>query len=572
MLNKSVKVIFSCLLVFIGQYSIAQNDVNQEFKSIKNKLEKITKKDSIKVTGSFYASGIYNLMYKNGSSTFDYALGGRAIIEYKGIKLPLQYSLSNGRTLSSISGPSFRTPNFSALGISPTKGNYTLHLGHRNMDFSKYTFNGQRFKGIGVEYNGEKLTTKSFKGDITFLSLTDLNLVSEKNNLITRKAWGNYTNYKFGMLSLGGIIFKSYDRAEESSQDLTLKENTSLELNSVLEIGSNFKIIALRALSAYTPDASDARVEIPTHSTLYNMLGLFEKKTSSRYNYASKIEFLYTFEKYNVSIDYEAIDRGYQSLGSLFYDNNFRQINANFSGQFLNRFQLNNTIGLRQDKEAVSLEDKNYQLVINSNLNIKANDKLNISLNYSNLKNTQKVFQQRPLSTRVDSIFLAQLSTSYGMNVNLLLDKEKQSSLNMIIKFQNGRGIQQDSVSTQNDIRNFISSLNYGIVVNDHRLNSTFSYFTNSTNLFSSETLSFSVGDSWKINDKSMFDMSLNLIRLTTNFNVAYQTLLNLDYGYKFNPKLTLTARSRVELNKNDDSFGLNLFSFGVDLDYTFGN
>lgn len=572
MRKKSVRSILSIFILFSSQFLFSQTDVNQEFESAKKNIENFTKKDSVQISGSFFANGLYNLVNRNGPSTFDYAVGGRAIIQYKGIKLPLQYSLSNGRTLSSISGPSIRTPNFSALGISPSKDNYTFHFGHRTMDFSKYTFSGQRFKGVGMEYNGEKLTTKSFRGEITFLSLTDLSLLSEKINAEKRYAWGNLTRYKFGVFTLGGIIFKSHDKTDEMNEEVILKENTSIEINSVIELGENFKIIATRALSAYTPDASDARVEIPTHSTFYNMLGLFEKKTSSRYNYASKVALQYTLNKYNLSLDYESIDRGYQTLGSLFYDNNFRQINANFSGQISDRIQISNTLGLRQNKESISLEDNNYQLVINSNLNLKASDALNFSVNYSNLKNTQKVFQQRPLSTTIDSIYLAQLSKSYGVSANLLLNKENQSSITMIVRFQDGKGIQQDSVSTENNIKNFISSINYGIVLNDHALNSTVSYLSNSTILFSSKTLSISVGDSWKINDKSTLNASFNLNQLKTDFNTAYQSLLNIDYGYKINPQFILTANSKLEMNKNDEPFGVNLFSMGLDLEYNFGN
>jgi hypothetical protein len=571
MTNQNTKTFFSILFLVVSYSVYSQTDVNQEVASIKNKIKKITEKDSLQLSGSIFVNGLYNFVNRNGPSTFDYAIGGRAILQYKGIKLPLQYSLTNGRTLSRISGPSFKTPNFSALGISPTKGNFTFHFGHRNMDFSKFTFNGQRFKGIGMEYNGDNLTTKSFKGEITFLSLTDLNLLSERTNAITRNAWGHLTKYKFGVLTLGSIIFKSHDEIKEPKQETILKENTSIEVNSILEIGTNFKIIALRALSAYTPDASDERVEIPTHSTLYNMLGLFEKKTSSRYNYASKVELQYSLNKYNLSLNYESVDRGYQTLGSLFYDNNYHQIDASFSGQLSKRIQLNNTFGLRKNKVSNNQIDNNYQVVVNSNINFKASNDLNLAFNFSNLRNTQKVFQQRPMSTVVDSIFLAQVSTSYGMNANLLLNKDKQSSLNLVLRYQDGKGIQQDSVSKDNNIRNFISSLNYGVVIDKHTLNSTISFLSNSTLLFSSKTFSISAGDSWRMNDKNNLDISLNLNWLITDFSNAYQILLNLDYGYKINPQFTVTANSKLEMNKNQESFGLNIFSVGVDLDYTFG-
>ena len=48
---------------------------------------------------------------------------------------------------------SFPKPTLS-IGMTPTIGNWKFHLGYSSMSFSKYTYSGLQFLGLGFEYQG----------------------------------------------------------------------------------------------------------------------------------------------------------------------------------------------------------------------------------------------------------------------------------------------------------------------------------------------------------------------------------------------------------------------------------
>src|SRR5690606_27179898 len=103
--------------------------------------------------------------------------------------------------------------------------------------------------------------------------------------------------------------------------------------------------------SAVTYDLQALRVNIQTHWTVYNMLGFYEKKTSSKYAYARKMSASYDIsENTQIGVNYERITKDYKSLGSLMFDHNFEAYTFNYSSAFLNnKINLSSDIGVRKD-------------------------------------------------------------------------------------------------------------------------------------------------------------------------------------------------------------------------------
>src|SRR5215813_12929828 len=60
---------------------------------------------------------------------------------------------------------SYTTP-FAQFGISPTYKWIKLHLGYRNISMSPFTFDGQTFKGVGIELTPKMFRFAAFYGSL----------------------------------------------------------------------------------------------------------------------------------------------------------------------------------------------------------------------------------------------------------------------------------------------------------------------------------------------------------------------------------------------------------------------
>jgi len=534
----------------------SQNIDSLSFKGAKKKIkEKIKKKASnkeLKITGNVNVSCDYNFININPSnSVFDYRFAMNVMVDYRGIKIPIQYLYSNGRTISQTFGPNFKTPSFRNFGLSPKKGNTTLHLGNRSMNFSKYTYEGVRFTGVGVEHEGEYLDLKAFYGKLNYINQNELAFFNEIENDNKRAAYGLFAQYTLGNLKLGGILFKATDRILPDLQpmDLSPKQNVALEFNSDYSVSEDIAIEFSRTLSAYSPDIRDPRVDILTHSTAYNLLGLFEQKSSSTYNYTNLAAIRYKLDKYDFAIEYEDVDKDYRSLGTFIYDNNYRSMSFVNSGFIIEPITYNTSLGIRKTKETNNLDDIRNSLITRTNVTYKPSEKLSFTGTYSNINNTQKTYNRRLNSTSIDSLSLLQVNQTIGLNSSYLISKENGAILNLFVNYQKGRGIRGDSLQNNNNVKNIniggVLTYNYKI----HNLSFSSFFVKNITSNFNNKMYTLSLSDKVNFSDSHALELttaynrimnsSINIDQLRlgcsylwkTNFDSEFRAIFNFDVG-----------------------------------------
>src|SRR5690606_17132939 len=233
-------------------------------------------------------------------------------------------------------------PKLNNLGISPKYKWAKLHLGMRSMSFNKYTYDNMRFKGVGAEIQPGKFMLKYFNGRLFQSSLNDLQYSNNLALPYTRKSWGLQTGYLSKTAEYSLIIFRAEDQFNAISDSVRLqtakpKANTAVGIVLKQQLFEKLKLSYESSVSAVTYDLQALRVNIQTHWTVYNMLGFYEKKTSSKYAYARKMSASYDIsENTQIGVNYERITKDYKSLGSLMFDHNFEAYTFNYSSAFLN--------------------------------------------------------------------------------------------------------------------------------------------------------------------------------------------------------------------------------------------
>jgi len=413
MLNFKIleKIKILCLLL-ASQIAISQNNINSIIDDKVTKINEIRTDSTIIVDGAI-KGGVRTIYDPEGNNQVVTNFSAQLKIKYKGFTIPLQYNFSNGRSIANIAGPNIKLPGFSNLGFSPTNGVTTIHIGNRSLDFSKYTYQGLRFTGIGLEHIPESYFIKAFRGKIQYTDPLENNFANNLNPPFERNAYGINLEKKINTLNIGFVVFHAEDdySARLIETQTAPKENTAIETYAILKLSEKLNVKYQTAVSAMSHDTQESKIDIGTHSTVYNMLGLFTKRTKSEYNYVKDLSFQYQLSEHEVSLNLVDIDSGYSSLGSLLFDNNYRSINMQVTGKLSRDIQYTSLFGLRSTKESRPTLPVRRQLQFNQSANWTVNEKLSLRGSYSNINNTQRVYQRRNLSSEIDSVFNAQISS-----------------------------------------------------------------------------------------------------------------------------------------------------------------
>ncbi len=330
-------------------------------------------------------------------------------------------------------------PTFKQLGFSPTYKWITVHLGWRNMMFSKYTLGGQTFLGVGVELKPGIFRFSAMKGRFR----KPLNYDSNKkysNKLPVYKREG-YA-FKVGVGSAESffdvIFFKGKDDPEsvdKLNQDSlpTPGENAVFGINSKLRINDHIRIFTEAAGSLYTRDVNASEIE---NNLSINAKKVFTPRLSSRINYAFKAGVSFSQSLWNIGISYEKIMPEYASMGAYYFKDDIERINISptlilfnnklrFSGSF--GLQRNNLLGVKRETTKNIIGRGNISYQMNEVFGI------NASFNSFNLK------QEDGNSVLNDTFRVAQINSSYSIAPywNWVKDSTLVQSVTASANFQN---------------------------------------------------------------------------------------------------------------------------------------
>ncbi len=569
---------FKLILVMCFSYSICLYGQKKGLKksSIFDKAEskfKELKSNEFKISGKIGLTSGYR--YTPINSNLDFRANANINIKYKGINIPLSYNFSNGRSIAQYNLPSYKTPSFNNLGISPTYKWAKLHLGHRQMSFSKYTYENLRFKGYGLELKPKKFQLLFFNGQLFTTSTRDLYFNNNASGSYYRKAWGTMFGYITEKDELSGIIFKADDDPNRIIQDQKFalsapKSNTVVSFKLKKTILKKFELKIEKALSAYTKDQREERISIPTHTTVYNMLGLYTKRPTSQYREATMASITFNAEKYKFSYNFEEIGKNYRSIGSLFFDNAYTSNTVNVTGTPLEKLTFSSEIGTRADRLINEKIGKSNRFITNSMVSYQFNENLNASLGFSNFKNTQSQYFQRLNSLDVDSLSLALVNSNLNLSSNYFLNKEKTQMLNFIFSTQRSNSIERDSLNTSNLSKNYLYNITYANKQEKQSWQANLGYIVNKNTFTSMKMINASINHTYDLSKISSLISGLQS-SFQSIVDQKRTTLMVINgYDLAFSKKGNLKLTSRTSFSNQKSKFAFQEWYIEMNANYSF--
>ncbi len=574
--NRNLVFKLVCLLILFSNNNLSGQKDKIKKSSVYNKIEskfKELKSNEIKISGKIDMITGYRITPIN--SNFDFRANVNINVKYKGINIPLSYNFSNGRSISRYDLPSYKTPKFNNLGISPTYRWAKLHLGHRQMSFSRYTYDNLRFKGIGVELKPKNFQFMFFNGQLFTTSTRDLYFNNNTSGNNYRKAWGTMFGYITEKDELSGIIFKADDDTTKIVQGpkfsmTTPKSNTVVSFKLKKTIFKKIEVKLEKALSAYTKDQRSEAIRIPTHSTVYNMVGLFTKKTSSLYREATMASITYNAEKYTFSYKFEEISKDYRSIGSLFFDNAYTSNTLNVTGTPIEKLTFSSEVGSRSDRLINEKTGKSIRFITNSMMSYQFNENLNASIGFSNLKNTQSQYYQHLNSLDLDSFSLALVNSNLNLSSNYFLNKEKTQMLNFIFSTQRSNSIEKDSINTSNLSKNYLYNLTYANKLEKQSWQTSLGYIVNKNTFTSMKMINASINHTYNLSKISSLISGLQSSFQSIVDKRRMTLMLINGYDLTFLKKGNLKFTSRTSFSNQKSKFTFQEWYIEMNANYSF--
>ena len=385
------------------------------FPVLAQNIEQVVKAKPITVTGGINMSGTGYSQFGGNSrrDPFSYQLGANMNFSLFGIvNAPFSATLTS-------ENKTFNRPSYRQIGFSPSYKWITVHAGWRNMDFSQYTLSGTTFCGIGVELQPETfpLRGKMVYGRFAKKTVQGDTISSYISEPIYNR-WGYGVMLSAGPLknSVDLMIFRAEDKHENNivfadSFPITPQENLTMGISTRQQLGKHFNLALQYAISAYTDDIRADEKQFSSYFYLNSLKPLYTPRLSSRHTSMYDVQLNFQTDIYTVGLRYNRIDPGYQSMGTLFLNNDTEDIQINASTSFLKRkINLSGSLGVQHDNLDSKQSSENRRITGSLNSSYQISQNLNVNVSYSNYNSTTE-------PTRIlilDSIKYVQVSKNFN--------------------------------------------------------------------------------------------------------------------------------------------------------------
>lgn len=367
---------------------------------------------------------------------FSWLINGNPVLTILGVDLPFSFVFSNFENR-------YYQP-FNQFGLSPRYKWVTLHLGYRNLTYSRYTLAGHRMLGAGFDLNPKKFRIGFMYGQLRRSASIDSTM--NANPLYIRPT---PTYKRLGMAGKIGygtnknfvdlIAFKGWDKT--SSLDSKLKdsiqpaENTTIGINSKVTFLQKMTWMVDIGLSAYTLNRLD-RLDSTGSKKAWprSVMGFLVKdKQSSDYYFAGETRLGYQEKVWGAQLIFKRIDPGYQSMGAYFFQNDVQEFSlANNFKLDSGKLNINTNIGFQIDNLKQQKTSTSKRFIGSANINYMPTQKFGVNFNYSNTGITNN-----PLITSPGDELFKQINNSLMLMPYWIWVNEKYvRNLNIILSFQ----------------------------------------------------------------------------------------------------------------------------------------
>ncbi len=315
--------------------------------------------------------------------------------------------------------------SFTRIGMSPYYKWAKLHLGHRAMNFSKYTMSNLNFFGVGMELNPEKVHIGAMYGRLAKAEPIDLSLTTPNLPVYQRIGWAAKLGYGDDKASADITLFTARDDENSIQIPANYPEQVTPEANLALGVTLQklfFDMIRVKVdygNSTLSPNALDA--DAPGKSITNFLI----RKKNTTYN-ANAIEgsIAYEGKTFNAGIMANRVDSDYKTLGTYFFNRDIMDVSA-FTQFGLLEGKLNTSLkaGIQSNNLDKSLPTTNKRFIYDAQLAY-AVEKVSAAFNFSN--NTSRV--NYILNQNLDSLNAVIVTRDIGLNVQYKLPAKGEIS------------------------------------------------------------------------------------------------------------------------------------------------
>jgi len=509
---------------------------------------------------------------------FFYTINANVNVKIYQIDLPFSMVLTAKNTSKSY--PSFsdlkeslkdninnRKNGFARIGISPYYKWAKLHLGHRSMNFSKYTLNNLNFFGAGMMLEPGKLRVGAMYGRIAKAEPINLSLVTPNLPVYQRIGWGTKIGYGDDKASADVTVFTAKDDDQSIDIPASYSKQVSPEANLVLGIQlqklffEKFRVkfdITNSGVSPNTLDADDADKSITNF--------LLKKKTTSYYGNALESSVGYEGKSFNAGISLNRIDSDFETFGAYFFNRDIQDIQAftNF-GLIQNKLNTSLKFGTQSNNLDGSKPTTTTRLIYDINT-VWSDKKINVQANYSN--NASDI--SYVLNQQLDSLNAVVVTQDIGLNVTytLPLKSQQQHLLSLSGNMQDvSDDIEKTTSSTSSKL--FLLNTSYMLKTKSKwaftaRVNYNKNEFQGTTlnrtgfgagvkKEFLSGKLSLGVNSNYFLNKNASGSKSTNMQSM---LNIGYQLFKGLNTQFTWG-LLTTKANAGNKFTENTGNLGL---------------
>jgi hypothetical protein len=372
------KYFLACWLLLTSGMAVAQD------------LTTLKKQKPFKINGSIGASANFYTSNEPIATRppFGWNIYGNFTPAVYGISLPVSFVINQY-------GKSYQQP-FTMFGLSPTYKWAKLHLGYHTMQMSPLVFDGQSFRGAGLELNPKLFRFGAFYGKLNRKINEDTTGGRFAQPQFSRIGYGlkigvgNNTNY-FDLI---------YFHAKDDSTSAKVINKSSIRSQENTTLGSSFKLTVLKkitwnadiAISGLTQDLADAEAKTDSVGSLEKLFSkLMTYRSSTVADYAGQSTVSIALKGYSTTFGYRRVQPDFKSLGTPYMLNDVELLNwmNNFN---LSQGKLNITTTLSNQHNNLKKNLASELQTFVSNLNVSAmlSKAFNLNLNYSGYNLQQK--------------------------------------------------------------------------------------------------------------------------------------------------------------------------------------
>ncbi len=489
---------------------------------------------------------------------FSYVLAGNVNVNLKGFVLPFSFVYSN-------KNKDFRQP-FNQFGLSPRYKWITVHLGYRNISFSKYVLGGHTVFGAGVELNPGLFRFGFVYGRLQRKTNTAIKLTNPLTDTLTsfsRKMYsvkigvGNRKTF-FDLIFLKAADDSTTLDSTAINRDKYPSANVVGGINTHIAFSKTLHFEAEAAYSVYTVNQnSDA---IPIEVPNFNLIPI---NISTQFYLAVRGSLIYKSRKgLMLGLNYRRIDPEYKSMGIYYLNNDFENITFSMGFRlFKNKFRFNGSAGTERNNLKLSRKATTKKFIGSANISYDPAPVFGINVNYSNyslnqqagrvqISDSVKIYQTNSTFTVMPHFQFRDKKGKTSHFINLMFTdmglKDKNPVTNNAMDFTTTNIILSYNLGFLHSGLNFIVSANYNIVntANGKSTNRGITGGISKTLLKNKMRLALNVNGTQSTNNTESFTV------ITPSFNASYRV------GKHHNFRLRLYAISNK--NKTDNSKTFN--------------